>query len=266
MFAANDHIFPTQWQLALSGELQTYLAKADEAVLRAAKAALVTVVTEGKDRLRSMVVKAGLGREGAGSGKGSKRSLASAVRFELYPKTGLARDPAAFLYIQPSAVKIYKSFEEGARITAKGGRFITVPIPNSPASREVFGDKPRGTTVLEKLKARGIEIAYVPGNSRRPAMLVANSVRISSDGRLSKIQRRGGQEGQSALPGRKKSFGYAKGSASVPLFWLVTAVNIPKRLDMGREFERIATRFFTEFTAAFARELARVEADTRSAA
>jgi hypothetical protein len=255
-FDSTGGIYPSQWQLALSGELEAYLAKAEEGVLRAARNALQTVASDGKERLRGMVVKAGLGREGAGEGRGSGRSLASAVRFEIYPKRGLARDPAAFLYIQPSATKIYESFEEGARITGNGGKWLTIPIPGSPASREVFGDKPRGTTILQRLKDKGIEIAFVPGRNGRPAMLVANNVRV---GQL--------KTGRTRVSKAKltKTGGYAAGVQSVPLFWLVPAAQMPQKLSLKREFMRIAERFVDVFAAEFARQLTRVEQSAEAA-
>lgn len=254
-------IFPKDFELALSGELQAYLDAADEAVLRAAKTALNRVAEEGKSRLRSMVVSAGLARDGAGSGRGSGRSLASAIRYEVYPKGArLARNPSALLYVQPSAVHIFEAFEEGATINAKGGGFLTIPVPGSPASREVFGAKPRGESVLEKLKSRGVEVAFVKATPNRPAMLIANSVRLTATGRLSAVKRRKPNMPEQAYRSRsKKAFSYAKGEASIPLFFLIPRVQMPKRLDLAREFERLADEFFSSFSNEFAAELARVE-------
>lgn len=246
-FDGQHFLFSREQQLALTGELAATIAAADEVVLKAARFALMTVVEEGKTRLRDMVVKAGLAKQGSGSGKGSGRSLASAVRFELYPKTGLARNPAALLYIQPSATKIYDAFEEGATIRSGSGAYLTIPIPNSPADRKVAGDKPRGTTLLAQLRSKGVEIAFVPGRNGKPGMLVAQSVRLRENAR-----------GQTKVAGAKrtKSGGFAAGATSVPLFWLVPSARIPKRLDMRREFERVAADFMRAFTEAFAKEAA----------
>lgn len=237
-------------QLALQGKLADYMRKADEAILRAGRNALERIVLDGKERLRGMVVKAGLGREGAGSGRGTGRSLASAVRYEVYPKRGLARDPAALLYIQPSAMKIYQAFENGETIRAKNGGFLTIPIPGSPASREVFGDKPRGTTILAALKARGVEIAFVPGKGQRPAMLVANSVRIGTS--------KAGRTRVSAAK-RRKTGGLASGTQSVPLFWLVPTAKMPRKFNLSDEFRRIERDFMREFAEQFAREMKAIE-------
>lgn len=255
--AFDGDLFPSEWSLALQGELQAYTDAAADAVQRAALRALQAIAQEGKDRLRGQVVAAGLGKAGAGEGKGSGRSLASAIRFEVYPNKGDARGPAALLYIQPSAVKIYEAFEEGARITAGAGKFLTIPIPGSPADRRNFGDKPRGTTVLAALKAKGIETAYIPPRNGRAGMIVAKSVRLREDkrGRL--------RAGAAKL---SKSGALASGSASVPLFWLVPSADIPKKLSLRAEFRRIATRFYERFVAAFAEEMNKIEAAAREAA
>lgn len=245
-------------KLAFSGELQAYLDRADEAVLRAAKSALLSVVLPAKERLRDMVVSAGLSKSGAGSGRGTGRSLASAIRYEVYPKgPRLARDPAAFLYIQPSALHIFTAFEEGATVNSGSGKYLTIPIPGSPASRAEFGDKPRGMSVLDKLKSKGIEIAFVPGRNGKPAMLVGKSVRLgqSKTGRM-----------RVSSAKRTKAGALAAGATSVPLFWLVPTAKIPKRLSLQREFTRTAEAFFQAFTKEFAIELAKVEQSQRMAA
>lgn len=260
-------LFSKQMELALSGELQAYLDAADELVLTTAKAAVSTIAEEGRDRLRAMVRRAGLAREGAQAGKGTGRSLANAVRYDVYPRGArLARNPAALLYVQPSAVRIFEAFEKGATITAERSRFLTVPIPGSPASRAEFGAKPRGQSVLEKLKARGIEVAFVKATASRPAMLVANGVRLTATGRLSRIKKRKeGMPEQAFNPRSKKGFSYAKGEASIPLFFLVPRVNIPKRLDMAREFERLSAEFVDLFAREFAAAVGRLQTQRRRA-
>jgi hypothetical protein len=238
-----------RWEHAFKGELTEYLEAVDEAVLNAARFALTNVTQELKERLRSQVVRAGLGKEGAGEGKGSGRSLASAVRVEQYPKTGLARNPAALLYVQPSAVRIYEAFEDGATITSSSGRYLTIPIPGSPADRKNFGDKPRGQSVLDAIRARGIEIGFVPARNGRPAMLIAQSVRVRDGGRGAK---------QLGAAKRTKSGAFAKGAASVPLFFLVPKAQMPKKLNMRAEFERAAREFLDMFAREFDGQLGRI--------
>lgn len=231
-------LFEQQWEYTFKGQLTQYMEACDEAFMWAARNTLELMVDRAKARLRAHVVAAGLAKAGAGQGKGSGRSLAGAIRFELYPKRGLARDPAGFIFVQPSAVKIYRAFEQGMTITAHGGKYLTVPVEGSPADRKNFGDKPRGHSILAALKAKGIQVGFVPARGARPAMLVAQSVRVRDMAGRSKISR--------AAP--TKSGGFAKGAATVPLFWLVPNVKVPKRLSLTREFEAVAREFFAEYS------------------
>lgn len=271
----NDYIdagiFPRDWSLALQGELQAFTEAAGEVVNKAALSALDETATKGKEMLRAEVRRAGLAREGAQLGKGSGRSLANAIRSDVFPNKGDPRGPAALIYIQPSAIKIYRSFEEGLRITPRDGKYLAIPIPGSPASREEFGGlggrKAGGMTVLDKFRQRGIEMAVVPARNGRPAMLVANNVRLSAAGKLSPIKRR--KEGlpeQAWKASSKKGFNYAKGSASVPLFFLVEHAQMPKRLRLRDGFKAIGDTFFVTFAREFALAVSRVEAAKRQTA
>ncbi len=249
-------IFPREWSFALQGELQAFSAAAGEAVHKAALRALDVVSADGKERLRSLVVRAGLAKKGAGSGKGTGRSLASAVRSIVFPNNADPRGPAALIYVQPSAVHIYKAFEEGAEIGGKGGKYLTIPVPGSPAARENFGDKPRGMSVLDKLKSRGLEIVVKPPMNGEAGIIFARSVRLRQDkyGR-SKVSR----------AARTKSGAMAKGATEIPLFFIVPRASIKARIDMRGEFRRIADRFMREFAQEFQRQLEMISAGQRYA-
>lgn len=245
-------LFSKEWELAIGGNLQAYLDQADAAIMDASLFALHKIVETGRRSLRGVVEAAGLSRAGAGEGKGTGRSLATAIRFQTYPANpGVrARNPAALLYVQPSAVHIFEAFEEGATIRAKEGRFITIPVPGSPAARENFGDKPQGQTVLEKLKARGVEVKFVPATPTRPAMLVAENVRLRTTRKdRMKISR----------ATRTKSGNFASGVTTVPLFFLVEQARIDKRINLAREFERLAEAFVETFAREFNDILGRME-------
>lgn len=231
--------FGESLELAFAGRLQETMDALDEALLRAARDALERVVERGKSRLRDHVIRAGLGRQGTQGGGGP--SLANAVRYEIYPRRGLSRSPAALLYIQPTAHHIFEAFEEGSTIRAKNGGFLTIPIPGSPASREQFGRKPKGQTVIESMKARGVELAFVPAGPNRPAMLVAEGVRLST--------RATGRQHVSRTQKRTKSGALASGTQTVPLFWLIPAVQMPKRLNLADEFREVERDFMAAFEA-----------------
>lgn len=235
-FDAGSLIQGRELSLALSGKLQKYLDGADMAILRAASVAVNNVTQNTKDGLRQMVTGARLGKR-----------LANAVRAKVYPERGLGRNPAGWIFVQQSAVHIFKAFEENTTIRAGGGKNLAIPIPGSPADRKNFGQQRSGETIIQSIRNRGIELSYVPGRNGRPAMLVAQSVRLG-------VSKAGRQRVTSAK--RTKSGGFAKNASSIPLFWLVPEANIKKRLDWGREFQRASSEFMSRFTAEFEKQLA----------
>lgn len=228
-------LFPREFQLALKGQLQDYIDFADFAVMDAALFAVRNITERTKDRLRAMVTGAGLGTR-----------LANAVRGEVYPNNGKSRNPAGWIYVRQGSVRIFEAFETGPTIRGKEGGWLTIPIPGSPADRKNIGPARPGVSPVERFTQRGIELSYVPGTPSRPAMLVARSVRLGMR-----------QDGRSRVANARmtKSGAFAKDAASIPLFFLVPAAKLPKKLDWNREFERASAAFMTEFAAEMAEQL-----------
>ncbi len=238
-------IFSHELGLALTGQLQATINAADAAVLKAANGAVDWVIHTMKDELREMVEGARLGRR-----------LANSVRGRKYPDQGLGRDPAGFIYVQPSAVHIYESFATGATIRSRTGDYLAIPVPGSPADRKNYGQKRDGRTTIEDFKARGIELAFVRANGSRPAMLVGKSVRLSTL-----------KSGRQRVTAAKltKSGRLAAGTQSIPLFWLVPSAKMPKRLAWDAWFRRASEQFMQRFAAEFDRRIAEMQ-DVRMAA
>lgn len=243
-------LFPKQVELALRGELQDYIRDADEALMRAARLAMQQTVGFEVERLRGVVQTAGLGGR-----------LANAIRGEVYPKSGLSREPAGWIYVQPNAVKIFEAFDKGALIRSGRGVDLAIPIPGSPADRKLFGQARAGETVLETFRARGVQLSLVPARNGKPAMLVAENVRVRE------VQTKSGPSGRLRVSSAKltKSGAFAKGAASVPLFWLIPEAKMPKRLDWRREFERATAAFMQKFAAELARAIEWVNENRRAA-
>ena len=223
--------------LALSGELNDYLENADRHVLIAARYALDETAEGVKDRMSGMVERAGLGK------------LRKTVSYRIYPEQGLSRTPSALVYVQPRAVPMFESFEEGATIQARMGGKLIIPIPDSPADRDHFGRDPsrKKGSKLDWYKQKGIEIKFVPGSATRPAMLVADSVRLRNRGKTGRVA--------ISRAKRLKSGGYAKRAVMVPLFWVVDSARMPKRLNWKGEEARSLSNFMSSFSRAFARRL-----------
>lgn len=243
-------IFSREMQLALTGKLQEYVDHADEMVLKAARFAIVKVIDDQKERLRDTVKEVGLGER-----------LANAVRGEVFPKTGLARNPAGWIYVSQSAIEIFTAFESGALIRSKDGGDLAIPIPGSPADSQHMGKQRPGETRIQTFLNRGIKLSFVPGRNGKPNMLVAENVRVRA------VRSKRGPAGRERVTSAKelKSGGYAAGAATVPLFWLVPQAKMPKRLDWSREFERVTREFMKEFAAAFSTWLAILESNRRAA-
>lgn len=232
-------IFSHELALALTGELQATMDWADQAVLLAADAAVHNVTQRWKNRLRDIVVEARLGKR-----------LAGAVRAKEYPERDglLARNPAGFIYVQPSAVHIFEAFEKSQTIEARSGRFLAVPISGSPADRKNYGQKRNGVSTVEDFRQRGVELQYVPAGPGRPAMLVAKMARVST----LKSGRQKVSQVSLTKTGKVKA-----GAQSVPLFWLVPRVKMQGRLGFEQLFKRAADEFLAEFAKEFDAEFAK---------
>lgn len=225
------------WELALSGELEEYIKHGDEVLLKAARAAMQLTTWRAQARLRDLVAGSGLPK------------IANAIRADIYPKQGLARSPTGYIHVQPTALRIFNAFNApGAVVKSKRGKFIAIPIPGSPADRKNFGRDPVRSqeTKVEAFKRKGVQLIFVPPHGDHPAMLVAQSVRLRTDkrGRL--------KAGNAALT---KSGGFAKGAASVPLFWLVPEAKMPAKFNWTSEAQRIMADFLNAFAAEFKRQL-----------
>lgn len=230
--AFDGQFYSRELALALSGELMKTIEALDKTIQAVAYNAVLDVVDDIKGRLRGMVQSAGLGSR-----------LAGAVRANFYenPNGGA---PAAFIFVQPSAVNIFTAFSSDTTIRSKSaGGLLAIPVQGSPADRKNFGQQRKGETVIETMRQRGVELQFVPGRGDRPAMLVGKSVRLST--------RATGRTHVSRSIGPTKTGKAAANTASVPLFWLVPEARIKGRLDWDGEFRRASDTFLTEFARAF---------------
>lgn len=222
-----------EWALALSGELNEYLENADRHVLMAARHAMIETIQAIEERMERMVARAGLGK------------LEKTVSSQIYPERGLSREPVGIVYVRERATHIFEAFEEGVTIRSGAGGKLAIPIPDSPADRIHFGKDPARNqkTKLEWFKDKGIEIKLIPGNLNRPAMLVADSVRLGMRGKTDRVR--------ISRAKRLKSGGLAKSAVMVPLFWLVEESRMPKRLSWKSEQAQAMSNFMSVFVRHF---------------
>lgn len=212
-------------EAALSGNLDAFEEGVRTAWMEAARASVETLRERGLDRLRGSMVEAGLGER-----------LPNTWRAEIYPRRGLAEDPAVLFYSNaPEIVRAH----EGATIRSAEGHWLAIPIPGSPAD-----DFPvRGETRVEYARRKfGDRLFVIPARAGRLAILAAQNVSLTKTGRVTARQ-------------LTKTGKYGKNAATIFLFWLVPEVTLARRLDTDADFEWIAQTWTDEFPRLLAAEL-----------
>ena len=194
--------------------------KADmEAEVRRTEQSAVAGVREGsaglKGELRQQVVSAGFGPR-----------LARTWRDRVYPNKGY--DAAALVWSK--APQIIRAFDEGAVIRSRKGFWLAIPTPAAP-KRGVGVNKRINPSNFPEHRFGKLRFVY---RANGPSLLVVDAVRVNaSTGRVGR-QAKGGAY--------TKSGGVRSGVATVPMFFLVPQVRMPKRLDVARAAERWAGR------------------------
>lgn len=163
-----------------------------------------------KEDLRDQIENAGLGQR-----------LGRAVGSKVYPPGGKGSlDAAGFVYPRGrKAAAIFDSWNQGATITAHGGKYLA--IPTKEAGRGWRNSKARPQEFEQRT---GIKLRFVKLKNGN-AVLVGDSVAAKS-----------GRGRRAASKGRR-----AQGRAvnSLVFFILIRSAKIPKRLD----FETIAKKW-----------------------
>lgn len=170
-----------------------------------------------------------VGRFGVGQSRKVSQALGPvgmAWGYTLYPesKTALSDDPAVVIHPRgETAEKIFTSHSRGERIFANGAINLWLPIKGSPADRP----KPRRESLVRfMMRTVGREnIRIIPATASRPAMAIARDASITKTGRV-------GKGGRSRL----RSGGFRKGTADVPLFYLVPDIQLDRAVDLERAF------------------------------
>jgi hypothetical protein len=163
-----------------------------------------------RTELRRQVTSAGLGQR-----------LANSWRDKHYPNQRL--DAASLVYTK--APQIIRTFDEGAVIRSRRGRFLAIPTGNAPR-KGADGKRISPSTFPEH---RFGPLRFVPRSSG-PSLLVVDSLRAS-------FSRQTGQlRGFRRATERARRSG--QGLTTVVMFVLVPQVKLRKRLDIARAAER----------------------------
>jgi Family of unknown function (DUF6441) len=219
-------------KLALKGDLVAFQNRKMKALARGVTRGVKETGDQAKQDLRQMTVRAGWPRRAAFSWRGL-----------MFPERG--DSPSAAYLLFTNIPHIIGPHARGQTIKAASGSFLAVPIPGSPAEslRPVREGNKAPSHVAAARKKFG-ELKFVPGRGRRPAMLVAQSVGFSKTGRLSKRK-------------KTKTGKFRKGTASVPLFFLIKQVRLRKTLSPERVFSKAQQRLERVVRRRVIEELAR---------
>ena len=176
------------------------------AEIKAGEQAVSTAMREaGKDlktAWRGQITQAGLGQR-----------LSKSIRSQTYPKTGESLKAAALVW--SNAPQIIGAHNTGPLIRSKDGFWLAIPTPAAGKGR-----RGKALTPYEWENRRGLRLRFVY-RRRGPSLLVA-------DGRLNT---RG-----LGVASRSKT---GRGRITVPIFLLVPQVKLAKRLNLGRDADRV---------------------------
>lgn len=216
------------FRLALQGDFQAWQAGKEKAFLRGIRDGIEDVEAFGKKTLRDALVDSGL------------KLNPKTWQAEIYPKSGLAWEPVVFFHTK--APKIIAAFDEGGEIRAKDG-YMAVPLPYYqhllPRQRGRFS-KSKIELTYEKYGEENLVV--LPETADRPAILALETGAITRTGGISKRK-------------RTKTGKRAKGTALIPLFYLLRKVDLKQRIDIDKAFAEIERVAPARIQAAVTRRL-----------
>lgn len=213
-----------KWQVG--GDFADVAEFATERVRKAATKTVRDMTTATKEAMRADILAADLGPR-----------LARTVRSEVYPKSGDSLSAAGFVWVKPGktpqssgAAKIVQAFEEGARVTPAKRDSLAIPTDAAPPKIGRFATTPRR---WEQRTGQKLRVVTRKG---KPGLLVADGLRA-----------RTGKRGGFTQAGKKATATGA--TVTVPMFTLVRAVKLPKRLNLQSTVAKATSGFQKRFDA-----------------
>lgn len=203
--------------------LEDLLQYETDRVKSAATRALKDVVDEVKESLRAQTRAAGF----------SDR-LAMTWQSQVYPKDRDSLGAAGIVYSK--APEIIEAFETGATIKGRNSRYLAIPLPPAREARRAT------ERTLASGKTKRVNERFSPSNwdearfgplrlvprGNKPALLVADGLRARKSGKSGGFTKARARKETKT----RGSFTSLDGITSVPMFVLVRAVKMQKRLDV----------------------------------
>jgi hypothetical protein len=187
----------------IDGDLEALMAAEIAAGERAVSSAMRAAGEGLKASWRGQITGAGLGQR-----------LANTIRAAHYPKGQPSLNAAALVWSK--APVIVGAHDTGPLIRSKNGLWLAIPLP--AAGRSLRGGR---MSPGEWERRTGLRLRFVYRRTG-PSLLVAEG-RLTTKGR--------------AVASRSKT---GRGLTTVPVFFLVPQLKLPKRLDLARDAERAA--------------------------
>lgn len=206
-------------KLAVQGRLTEHLKAEVDAFEQAAMGGMHKTIDAGKIFARGQVAAAGFGQR-----------LANTWRSQIYPQRGASANAAGLLFTR--APVIVDAFDRGVTIMSSQGLYLAIPTQFAPKNVSFIDPVSGGMKRNKRVTPRGIEQALgvklrFVFNPRGTSFLVADNLRLSK------------KKGTARLAGKRA---IAKGDVkTLPLFWLVKTVTLPKKLDLAAIEKKMET-------------------------
>lgn len=238
---------------AAIGDLRRVLAAEVAAGERAATRAVRTETDALKKELREQVVS-------AFGGKG--RGIANAWRSQVFPRSGVSLRPAGLVWTKVPS--IIDAFERGALIRAKGAKYLAIPTGfNAAQGRRGRGEK--GMRVTPAQMVASGQGFLRPFRSGRGFVWCLPLYGATSLGRGRRPRRRtllfAGGVAEVGTGNRRGREAWARGllqQGMVPMFLLLTQVQLAKRLDVKGAADRALARVPRRFVSLWEAETGRM--------
>jgi hypothetical protein len=188
-----------------SDNLRRRVAQLEADIPKAARSAVAEITREAEQALEA-ATRAAVG------GK-----LWRAWKSEVFPKTGLAENPAGIVF--PNGRDRTKgaitAYARGANIRARQGQFLAIPLPAAGQRFSGRGKVPLTPGEWERRTGRILRLVYRRG---KPSLLVADDATIGRSGFAR------------AATARRTAQG--RGVSTVPIFVLLPQVNVAQRFSI----------------------------------
>lgn len=217
---------------AVRGEFAKAIADLQKPLARAATATAKDVGNNFvKPGMRSAISRAGFGPR-----------WQNAARVVVFPKTGIALDPAIWAYHK---IKYADIFEEGGTIQPKQRKLLWLPTNNAP--KKIGKERLTPATFIKNVGP--LHPVRQPG---RPLMLAAYmSGRQGSKPTMAKL-RRGSALARLGVRARRGRHG--QGVTSVVMFIGLPSVRIHARFGLSKVFREAGRKLISSYASAIAKE------------